>query len=405
MAIIIPSKNIYSKQNPKIRDNVVNKVEIDKTSISKKYEYKTPVFNKQIDTNLIISGDIKTKYDSDIKITSTTQIYGGSKSYAELKSSYILNHYIEFLELEKNTLINKVYDGVDKEQENNIKYTLFYNKKIFNISVDDINQISGNTVSFENYNETLIEDIDTSGVIPNPEIKIGSTDNVNPYASSYAEIIEENLTNLATLTIDFNKETKKFFLYVTILVGLETMGLTGLKRGGSSAEVSKIACTGQKIIYTPKSLELTIYGDTIGVDLTNGTVTYKKDGTKGDKPISLNGNELMQDSATTGDKPTTKFLAQNVLEQYKSGKETAVLRCDIANYFDENGEKAISIDFDNKPMLLEIGDEVVPMVRAVDGTDRPMSKKQDGTAKSFIIVGKEPIYSGAVWQEITLQEK
>lgn len=85
----------------------------------------------------------------------------------------------------------------------------------------------------------------------------------------------------------------------------------------------------------------------------------------------------------------TENLAKNVVENYKNGKETAVIRCSVPEDLS----------------VFEIGDEVIPMVYGADGKDRPMSRYKDGADKIFNVVGTKFIYDGAVWQELTLQEK
>ena len=43
MAIILPSKNIYDKQNPKVRDNVIDKIEVNAKKVKREYEEKTSI--------------------------------------------------------------------------------------------------------------------------------------------------------------------------------------------------------------------------------------------------------------------------------------------------------------------------------------------------------------------------
>ena len=164
--------------------------------------------------------------------------------------------------------------------------------------------------------------------------------------------------------------------------------------------------------YIPNRIEISIYGDTIGIDLTNGSITYTKDSEGdivegvGNKPLSLSGNELLQDSATTNGVLTTKILAQNVLSQYAKGKETATLRCSISDYYDEKDEKEKVIDKlgNGKNMSFRLHDKVIPYIYLGNGNYAPMSKHQDGTAKVFEVVGTNLIYNGAVWQDLSLQE-
>ena len=56
------------------------------------------------------------------------------------------------------------------------------------------------------------------------------------------------------------------------------------------------------------------------------------------------------------------------------------------------------------PMCFRMYDEVLPMVYGADGKDYPMSKKKDGTPKTFKVLGTKIYFDGAVWQELFLQE-
>ena len=45
MAIIIPSKNIYEKQNPKVRDNVIERIEVGAVEVVPNNEYGAVVYD------------------------------------------------------------------------------------------------------------------------------------------------------------------------------------------------------------------------------------------------------------------------------------------------------------------------------------------------------------------------
>ena len=199
----------------------------------------------------------------------------------------------------------------------------------------------------------------------------------------------------------------------------------------------------------------------------------------------------MQDSSTNAiaNIPTSDGLATNVLSEYKYGKETAVLKCNIGDYYDTNDNLCISsktvvptytfrasheemsgnplrnhyveftidnvyknditINFtatldgmdralsvvipsgDTKaryngvftststlimsivvnsitsgqpPMTFQIGDIVMPYVFGANKQDKPMSKYKDGSPKMFRVIGVRLYFSGATWQDITIQE-
>lgn len=97
----------------------------------------------------------------------------------------------------------------------------------------------------------------------------------------------------------------------------------------------------------------------------------------------------------------SSFIAKGVLSQYENGKETARIRCSVNDYYDENGELAISPNGKNDlAMLFSINDEVIPMVTP----EKAMSYK-DEMPKVFRVVSTRFENRGALWQELTLQEK
>ena len=51
MAIVIPSLKIYEKQNPKVRDNAIEKIEVHSTKVNVVKEYNSVVFSDNFDTN------------------------------------------------------------------------------------------------------------------------------------------------------------------------------------------------------------------------------------------------------------------------------------------------------------------------------------------------------------------
>ena len=97
------------------------------------------------------------------------------------------------------------------------------------------------------------------------------------------------------------------------------------------------------------------------------------------------------------------YMFSQTISEYNGGKETATILCSIGKYYDENGLLVVSEDLPEK-MCFDVHDEVIPMVLGANGTDIPMSKRNDSTAKKFIVLSVKPIYDGAVWQQLVLQE-
>lgn len=126
----------------------------------------------------------------------------------------------------------------------------------------------------------------------------------------------------------------------------------------------------------------------------------------GNNVFSLPNNELLQDSTKIGGVEIGEYLAQKVIDAYKKGKETAIVKCSINDYYTDAAlpQKAIGIGDVDLPIAFRMYDEVIPMICTPKG-DIPMSKTATGAAKVFKVIGSEIINNGAVWQELTLVEK
>ena len=100
-----------------------------------------------------------------------------------------------------------------------------------------------------------------------------------------------------------------------------------------------------------------------------------------------------------------KKMFGDTQKEYKNGKETATIRCSISDYYDfYTDEKVIAVDNSTRRMCFNEYDQVIPMVYGADGKEKPMSLKNDGTPKVFTVLGTKIFFDGAVWQELYLQE-
>ena len=115
--------------------------------------------------------------------------------------------------------------------------------------------------------------------------------------------------------------------------------------------------------------------------------------------LSLQSNELMQTTTKNGTKKISEYLANNIIHSYKNGKETAIIRCSINDYYNEDNSIAKSITDTTKDMTFRMYDSVIPMIPSPNG-DIPMSKHKDGTSKIFKVLGTKLINNGAVWQNL-----
>ena len=397
MAIKIPSKNIYEMENPKVRDNVIDNVSIEQTIVKPNNEYEVSVYNTKEEN--IKNTFFESDSDSSTYIrTASTYEYQVTALFTLVKA-YYFNFSIKVPRLIGNFWVSTLID----KQEDIVKATVYTREKsgiasgVMQHSLVDNKDYIIATNIITNYTS---EKPTTINSLSNYENKISfETTTVDIYGETlFAKIEIQDNSSIKSPIIEEHDDY--YIISASVLVGKEEISLYGYNKKAYTLFPS---VSGKCTYYEPTQIEITIYGNTIGIDLTNGSITYGS----GNKPFSLSGNELLQDSSTiltnTTERPTTEYLYGWVKNQYEKGKETATLLCDISDYYKENGEKVI--DIKGKKMTFHLHDEVIPYVFGADGKDKPMSNFSDGSPKVFEVVGSKVFYDGAVWQEICLQEK
>ena len=479
MAILIPSKNIYDKQNPKVRDNVIERIEVGANVVNRYIDY-----NKSVFTETYFPIDkIKYSYDSgNVTVVNQKDIITGINVILGAGTKVIYNYsYIPTIRIDKlknNTLTNKIYTNKKNDGEpeisitpkirqktglcytngsfefisnsvgtfdyqrieNVIEYTTSTNEK--NLSNFGYLGLNGNahniwfTFSIDMENET------TSGyraifdvIEANPTLVVGKEPNTangtigsyvkytNAYYNQQSTIGRSlNLNNLLNdIKIDGNvssvlndiqiSEYEDFYEINNLKVLSEIIYIANCVAFGATTDhvingkfypqdTNTFFCKQEALSY-----DITINGDTIGIDLQENTVYINGETAK--KVHSVDGNELMQTSnyyQSTDTNAITMAFTETQTD-YAKGKETATIRCSICDYYDyDSGDKVISIDNSTGKMSFKMYDQVIPMVYGADRQDHPMSTYQDGSAKVFQVLGSNIYYDGAVWQELSLQE-
>lgn len=413
MPIIIPSECIYDKDNPKIRSNVIDKVSVDYTSVTRTNDYEKVVASFNFEGDEFKPSEAIEKNNQYINVTrGLSNIYYYAAAYVEIRPIYFATDF-SISRILKNEYIQKLLVGLNKDKNPNIKFSIVGNLQKGNCTAtgkydggpagsDSISVIRGTILLDEpNYQQNdfrydLPDLTNFSHSVTNDDSVFTATANVDLNFSSLENISDDNIvsyTDENTYTINI----ARFLVGATLIKLGAKDSFSDPGTGGMSLSV---AFSGTYEKYTPKQLEVTFYGNTLLINISDGSAVYGS----GEKPFSLSRNELMQESATTLGYKTTEFLANNILSQYATGKETATILCSISDYYDDNGTLYVSTKNDELPMTFQIGDEVVPMVFGADGKDHYMSMK-NGEGKVFSVIGTKVFYDGAVWQELYLQEK
>lgn len=482
MAIIIPSKNIYTKDNDKVRDNAINRIEISAFEVSPNNEYNTSVYNEQLKID-----DVKSSADLDNKDLKKDlrQVSGGGTSGVNVGYAFVSysNQKVAAVQIKipvvsnnkwiKHIKTGKYVDETTSKEENNIKVTLYgiVEKGVATATINTNDEIS----------EPILTKTETSAVkqFSFPSTIEAAYSEFALFAKASQSIKEAGNLSTANYSIQVIAGVEYYVFDLNIFCDCTVVKLTGGAGWQSPNTPEHINMTGEYEKYVATNAELTLYGDTIGIDL-NDTPIYVPDGS-GSKPLSVEGNELMQAQnyierevpikmggygasgmieaeryvysdgnllrvgewveyngeianiigydntsgyyilgTTLGGElyNLDKGMVVNViatvnqlnanfmdtLKEYTSGKETATILCSISDYYDEGGDKVISVDNNADKMVFDLYDIVIPMVYGANGFDKPLSKYKDGNPKKFKVLGTRIFYDGAVWQELTLQE-
>ena len=424
MPILIPSKNIYNKQNPKIRDNSIDKIEVTVKKVNPYNEYKETVYVYSSGSN--INGDFKTAV-YDMKVNN--RFFGNSYTYEKAVSYLAIQPFycdltFSIKRSENNSYIQSIFADAE-----NLGVDIIYKKMecaatalyaangaeqgtISDITIDrnwkilqsDIREDFRNNILFTNKNQWVSYP---------PE---GGT----PTAYSITSNVEENFkslyNNTPTITVlektdDFYKINIKMFAGY-IRIPFNGVALSKVKDNSTHPDLVAIPLSTTRVhLYQAQNLEFTFKGNKLSIDLSDDVMYVG--GTKGTKVFSVEGNELMQENNYYVNESLNAITRQfqETIDDYKNGKETATIRCSISDYYyyieganENKGLKVISADNSTGKMSFKMYDQVIPMVYGADGKDRPMSLYQDGTPKVFQVLGSKIYYDGAVWQELSLQE-
>ena len=410
MAIKIPSSKIYEMQNPKVRDNVIERIEVGAVEVLPNNKSEEVVY-----TNTI-SGFTKDE---------------GSNSIIGRKD-YLVNMY-------NNEFVAVDYVELVKEETRYTKGQIVIPIHKDNFYISKIVAKEGNNFQYTIKGKTTTKDCNAT-VTAHSQSYVSRGEITYSNAKSKSEIIEfpkmpisilsrsligiklnGKLKNDTNVNLSLSKDNNNYYLDYSILWYYLTEYLKGYTLLGDTFEAK-----GKHEEYIAEQIEITVYGKTIGIDLQNKTLYINGETAK--KVHSIDGNELMQTTNYTigggeeiivevggelgqavgnskcelfydgllnvgqelwlnGEKGTIQELKTEdenyytimfpssgewassigksvivklngtlediftkIKEKYQNGKETATIRCSIADYYDYNtNEVAISDKFVNVP--------------------------------------------------------
>ena len=329
--IKVPSKFIYDKHNPKVRDNILERVEVGANEVLPNNNYGVSVYNEIIKAlnlstakdELIANEVARTQVleDTQTQVDYTVAIAGVAYTNRKVTSNKI---YIPILK--DNAYIKDIFVGKDEETgKSNIRCEVYGRIKKgtlkSSLTIDRYENVT-NRAEFEvsppiieeNYTHLLSfpEKISHSykfGFESTIDVEVGIGDN-------------GNLDNAV-----FNKEFIEGIEYYVI--DLEALvSFSTINYGGHTTErVSypfdyqplNVEIFGEYEVYEPEYAEFTFKGDTIGVSLNEKTVYINGETAK--KVKSFEGNELMQ---VSNYKKSEKFADVSFVRLYDENSERIV---------------------------------------------------------------------------------
>jgi hypothetical protein len=118
-----------------------------------------------------------------------------------------------------------------------------------------------------------------------------------------------------------------------------------------------------------------------------------------DANVNLSSNELIQSNGYYYESNIAEYIVNEVKNRYGNGVECLELEVTPSEYYGINGESVIN---KNKP-LFEKYDLVIPFVMR-NGKTEAYSKDENGSPKTFKVMGIEYSYGGLLRQKLYLQE-
>lgn len=387
MSIIIPSKNIYNFTKNIIRDNAITGITIPVFSATTIQTKGTEAFNATYLSNCYEKEGEDTE-DEEVLKTPAPDYSDYTRFYYAYAYASIIPKYEDLYIYVPKSYRNKTVTSItaNKIEDLNITIKGTLEKGTVEKKIDWANKTFGNET-----NKKVTETLTNQSFSKKNSASETKTEGV------YTVTAEASFDD-ETLLLSSGDTTTEYVVRVKILSGYKIITAIGSEYVSTGGNPSDIAtCNYEEFI--PTEISISINGDTS--EFTINETNIEIGDTKKQYKVSESG--LLQ----VGMSPTPNELFEKTLDAYKNGKETATILASIGEYYDNDGNLAISTKKEingNAKMVFDIGDEVIPQVYGADGVDRPMSLYPDLTDKVFRVCGTKIFYDGAVWQELTLQE-
>lgn len=387
MAIKIPSKNIYSIKNPKIRDNAIDNITIGYNKVAPRNEFDKTIYGQRYESPSISS---QTTHYISIDYSETKQTLNSPQDTVRnaVGTNYRIGYSVYNIVINKqlnNEIINKIIfdkDGIkniglninfdkttyscsDKyypnsnsfawkptlidiyknNQENDYGYNFDYKYSVNNDRKVDHKHFFFDTLYNQEKKECMVKLLAETSFF---ELGYGSgqirafVSNVDgaSFGSTNEQLNEKDGVKFYNFEDAYIEEYEDRYEIknVWVISQIEAFVLYAHIMQSNAQWNSEYIANGYAIYLNCNQLELTFSGNTIGISTEDNTITIGS----GNTPLSIDGNELLQDENSLEDKYNT------TLDLYGSGKETATVLCTIDDYYDyENNKLTISANDPN----------------------------------------------------------
>lgn len=414
MAIVVPFKHIYSTKSKKIKNNVIDKITVLPTEISVAEEFDKPVHKELVENiqdRLVADGQYYSfGYDGDGE---GIRYEGRKDSLASGLFHYVavrLKHSMSFCKLvldipkEKppKEKITSVFSGENQDEEGKDKISVSLYGTIKETPLKErVVGVSGGEATFEG------EEIDPDKNGSESDVQSLNIEDPKDVSSSatLSSAMSVSVSSDIVLQVPYSTSEEimlngRGYFRVTIYIPQRTE-IVSLSGSGTKTETTNILSFeiyGTKTVKEIHSAEITIDGNRKVIQLDESTVTIGN----GENELSVQGNELLQ-----------PMIAKNyayTLDAYKNGRESITIECDLGEYYNEDGTKAISTNGEKDengkelPMSFKNGDVLLITKSNEKGEEVPIARKSNGEPMLFYVVGTELTYDGEILQKIFAQE-
>jgi hypothetical protein len=278
MAIIIPSKNIYDKSHSIIKSNKINSVDVNVTRVSPKTTASEMVFSQNYDDDRLVH---KAILNSKYKTANSGTSYN-TFAVVWVMSTPSLGYNIEIYVpvTKRNAYVKEMQDGLRQDTNEPwigvsitgelIKRSLKgrmscgeYEEIVSEPSILTETITSTETVRYDIPTLSLERSFSTGGTLNSVTV----TESVSPSDESTIKSIQFSKKNHPTTGEEC------FYAMISFYTGVYKRWLEGSTQFALGVDATHtVSMSGEGEEYKPQSVEVTAYGTTVGIEVTDENI-------------------------------------------------------------------------------------------------------------------------------------